>query len=397
MSTPRLRVRLAPIALTATLLICATAAVTGIFVTQEIRKVPVQRLARNLEERLKKNPDDVELRLNLARLYAMAYALKATEFDATQKEDNLRPFFGYLEPNVPKNVQKAHSRESIQRARADLARAIQTYEEVLARAPENPLAHIGHAWALEQSGDRARAIAAYRKAIEYAWPKDRERRGFMMHQDPITLEAAERLEALLDEQADAKELAELRQKADELRSKPRAITPIAVVLSGDTARSPLDPDARVVFDADGSALPRRWTWISRDAGWLVYDADGDGRITSALQLFGTVTFWLFWENGYHALGALDDDADGELRGAELAHLAIWQDANQNGVSEPGEVKPLSAHGIVALSSRSEKGSDASLAAYAPRGASFADGTSRPTFDVILRSSGPPVSRSITTQ
>jgi hypothetical protein len=58
---------------------------------------------------------------------------------------------------------------------------------------------------------------------------------------------------------------------------------------------------------------------------------------------------LFWSNGYEALRALDDNGDGELRGAELRKLAIWRDRNQNGVSEKGEVSPLTAHGIAALS------------------------------------------------
>jgi len=31
--------------------------------------------------------------------------------------------------------------------------------------------------------------------------------------------------------------------------------------------------ARVRFDADGSALDREWSWITPDAGWLVYDHD----------------------------------------------------------------------------------------------------------------------------
>jgi len=95
---------------------------------------------------------------------------------------------------------------------------------------------------------------------------------------------------------------------------PRAITPVAVPLK-DNARLEdlLNPDAMVSFDADGSGLARRWTWITSDAGWLVFNSQ-HRPITSALQLFGNVTFWLFWENGYQALRSLDDDGDGRLRG-----------------------------------------------------------------------------------
>jgi hypothetical protein len=102
------------------------------------------------------------------------------------------------------------------------------------------------------------------------------------------------------------------------------ITPIVITLrDGLTA---LDMVARVVFDLDGT-VPKRWTWITPKAAWLVYDHFGTGRITSGLQLFGNVTFWAFWQNGYHALGALDDDGDGEVRGAEQRGLALWHDRN----------------------------------------------------------------------
>src|SRR5262249_1783914 len=151
-----------------------------------------------------------------------------------------------------------------------------------------------------------------------------------------TEEAAGYLLPLLDPEKDAAEIARLRERLSKLRQMPRMVTPIAIPLEDfmEPTRVP-DPGARVRFDADGSGIPREWTWISKRAGWLVYDGDGSGRITSPLQWFGGVTFWLFWPNGYEALAALDDNHDTELRGGELAHLAIWNDANGNGISEPG--------------------------------------------------------------
>ena len=44
-----------------------------------------------------------------------------------------------------------------------------------------------------------------------------------------------------------------------------------------------------------------------------------------------------------ALAALDDNGDGVLSGKELDGLALWHDANGNGVCDPGEVKPLSEY------------------------------------------------------
>lgn len=72
----------------------------------------------------------------------------------------------------------------------------------------------------------------------------------------------------------------------------------------------------------------------------MFDGDGKGRINSVLQLFGNVTFWMFWRNGYEAMRALDDNGDGSPAGGELAGLGPWRDENGNGVSERGEVRAL---------------------------------------------------------
>lgn len=363
----------------------ASATVAGIFEMIEIKKVPVQRLAQNIERQLQQKPDDIQLRLNLARLYAMAYAQKVTEFDARDKGGELQAWFGYQVPHMPGPVRQARSRDAQQRAEADLARAVQTYADVISRAPDNAVARLGYAWALEQSGQKDQAIGEYRRVVELAWPNERREPAFWV--DPATTEAAERLQALLDPIKDAREIASLEAKKTELNSKGRMITPIAISLDPHDAGAPVALDARVLFDADGSGVPRRWSWIERDAAWLVYDADGAGRITSALQWFGNVTFWLFWENGYDALRALDDDGDRQLTGSELRHLALWHDANQNGFSEPGEVRPLSAHGIVAISCEHVRGDGSILAAESRAGVTFADGRTRPTYDVILRAAG----------
>lgn len=357
------------------------AAVAAIHVMEDIRKVPVRRLAQNIERQIASNPDDIQLRMNLARLHAMAYALKVTEIDTVTRKGRVQPFFGHDVPHMPGPVRAPMSREHRERASADLARALQAYSDVVMRAPDHAVARLGYAWTLEQSGQADKAVEQYRKAVELAWPTDRKEDAFWV--DPVTVEAAGRLTELLDPVKDAKEIAALEQKKAELDGKGRMITPITVPLDGPL-EPPVDPAARVIFDADGSGLQHRWTWIRNDAAWLVYDADGAGRITSALQWFGNVTFWLFWDNGYDALRALDDNGDGELRGGELRHLALWRDANANGLSETGEVQPLSAFHIVAISCDYVQGGGTDVAAVSRAGVTFADGSTRPTFDVILR-------------
>jgi tetratricopeptide (TPR) repeat protein len=356
------------------------------FVRIETRKVPVQRLAENIERQLTQRPDDIQLRLNLARLHAMAYALKVAEFEARSTDgSNLEAWFGHVPRFIPGPVKRTRSAEQIERAKADLARAIEGYRAVIGRAPDNFIAHLGLAWSLEQAGQRVEAIAEYRQVVKLALPVEINR-SFMRGQEPATIEAVTRLRALLDPVSDAKEFASLEGAVKELGRVGRMITPILIPL-GPTSEPSVSHEPRVVFDADGSGIPRRWTWIRKDAGWLVYDADGRGEITSALQWFGSVTFWLFWNNGYEALAALDDNGDGELHAEELRHLAIWRDANQNGVSEKGEVRSLAGHGIAALSCLYESGDGVAVAAYSRRGVLLGDGSTRPSYDVILRTTG----------
>jgi hypothetical protein len=129
-----------------------------------------------------------------------------------------------------------------------------------------------------------------------------------------------------------------------------SITPILVPLVKGAALNDLvNADAAVTFDLDGSGLPKQWGWTTSNAAWLVFDRDGHGQITSARQMFGDVTFWIFWRDGYEALRSLDDDQDGVLQGSELCGIALWHDRNGNGISEPGEVRPVAECGIVSIS------------------------------------------------
>jgi len=203
----------------------------------------------------------------------------------------------------------------------------------------------------------------------------------------MTKEAAGYLIPLLDAKTDADEIEGLKTRVAVLGKLPRPVTPIAIPLKdGLSARDLEDRTASVAFDADGSALGKRWTWITPDAAWLVHDPKHTGKITSGLQLFGNVTFWCFWENGYEALRSLDDNGDGIISGAELAGLALWHDANGNGICDEGEVRPLSAHGIVSLSCQWQTDTaHPDRIAYSVRGATFQNGTTRPTFDLILQS------------
>jgi tetratricopeptide (TPR) repeat protein len=375
-------------------LLVASAHLAAIYMRMETQDVPIDRLVANLERELKSDPDNVQTLINLARLHAMAYALKVDAFPGAQLKPGQPevPSFPPGSSQIPGGVRPAVSPDAAARAAQHLQDAIRHYEAALALAPDNLTARLGHGWVLQQAGDTPGAIKEYRLVIAQAWPTEQKIKALMPSQRLFTQEAAGYLGPLLDKARDAAEIADLRAKDADLRSRPRAITPVAIPLTDDVPSYAIaDPLARVRFDADGSG-PREWTWITPDAGWLVYDAEDRGTIRSALQWFGDVTFWLFWSNGYEPMRALDDNGDGELSGTELGHLAIWHDRNRNGVSERGEVQPLAAHGIVALSCRYANGDGAHFAAVSPQGVRLSNGSTRPTYDVILHHSAPTLTR-----
>ena len=372
----------------ATLVGGAFATLSAIYVEVEVTRVPIARLVANLERQAQSAPKDADSRLNLARLHAAAYALKADQFPATvdQATGTERPWYGHEPKPVPDRTRPSPTPEAEADAKNHLEKSVRLYEDVLKLEPSNLTALLGYGWVLNEAGEKSLAIEQFRRVIEIAWPSEKDMQSRGVGKLTYVHEAAGYLIPLLDRERDAAEISDLQAKRERFERMPRAITPIAIPLTDEiTADRVHDPLARVRFDADGSGLEREWTWIVPDAGWLVFDFDGNGRITSSLQLFGNVSFWLFWKNGYEALAALDDNGNGKIEGSELKHLAIWRDANGDGISSGAEVKPVTEYGIVALSCDYDVGDGVTLAAMSAKGVEFADGTSRSSYDVILRS------------
>jgi hypothetical protein len=162
---------------------------------------------------------------------------------------------------------------------------------------------------------------------------------------------------------------------------PSAITPIIFPGSGRaTLASCLAPDTRVCFDLDGTGRDRAWPWVKPDTGILVWDPEHTGCITSGRELFGSVTWWLFFADGYQALAALDDDGDGAIDEAEIHGIGVWFDRDGDGVSDAGEVLPAEEFGIVRLAARSLEVVDGCPAHRA--GMTLRDGRVLPTYDWI---------------
>jgi hypothetical protein len=85
----------------------------------------------------------------------------------------------------------------------------------------------------------------------------------------------------------------------------------------------------------------------------VLDRNGNGAIDAGAELFGTDTLKFngqFALSGFDALRDLDSDGNGLLNASDtaFAQLQLWQDLNQDGLSQAIELRPLADHGITAI-------------------------------------------------
>jgi tetratricopeptide (TPR) repeat protein len=388
----------------------------GLWVGSSPQSVPVERLISNLQARFAKEPTNEVMVASLARAYSMAYGTKVESLKPSRFlpnefylaasheivpgqlaftarslaafEKTAGPQFGFTRRPAPSmilsNEVELTSREERLTRRKYLTNAIHFYQIASKLNPSNAFTQLGLGWCLQEKGETSVALNHYRIALDLA-SLDRENHTLYGAWNDFAAEVSWYILPLLNP---VKDKDEIRKLSTFLR-KPnpdlsRRYTPLVVPLKdGMNYRDCIQAGAQCSFDLDGSG-PAKWSWITPGAGWIVFDLAGKGQITSGLQLFGNVTFWLFWKNGYDALAALDDDQNGWISGNELKHIGIWQDENSNGQSEPGEVQPVAAWGIAALNTlfvRNEEG-----IIWSELGVQFIDGKVRPTYDIILERS-----------
>lgn len=122
-------------------------------------------------------------------------------------------------------------------------------------------------------------------------------------------------------------------------------SPLVLDLDGDGVELISLVNSNTYWDIDEDSFAELTGWVSGDDGLLAIDLDGDGLITGHAELFGSLT-----EDGFSALAVYDTNADGviDVNDAQFGDLLVWQDVNENGVSDAGELLTLSDLNIVSI-------------------------------------------------
>ena len=391
------------------------------------KNVPIARLAENVGRHLKANPKDAHGHYVLGRLHSMAFALRShvvevvDPFRKPERGKGLPAFAPWRSilirtPEKPKrtltvahllnldaslrhygmaaklNPKDAKTRLGLAwmyESGFKVAVAVKSAPAQAGKLPEEQRKHLAD-MAAEVGEWEERALALYSEVIKLSGETD-IKKGFLgpAADSLLSSDAAQAIQRILSKKGrenspvQQKLLAAAAAHQKRLGVKGRVVTPIIFPLDKPRPlKNLLLTGKTITFDLDGDGVKSRWPWVKPDTGLLVWDPKRTGRILDGRQLFGSVTWWIFWAHGYEPMGMLDDNQDGWLEQRELKGLSVWRDLNGNGVSDGGEVKPVAAMGIKRLSCKAH---ESASGWSSPVGLEMSDGRKLPTYDWTPRS------------
>lgn len=135
--------------------------------------------------------------------------------------------------------------------------------------------------------------------------------------------------------------------------KAHGYDPLILNLDGKGIQTLAPSSISARFDHDADGIATATGWVATGNGILALDLDGNGKIDSGKEIFGNNTLLsngATAKDGYVALANLDTNRDNLISQADelFGRLQVWQDLNQDGISQENELFTLQALGIQSL-------------------------------------------------
>ncbi|WP_198301924.1 tandem-95 repeat protein [Curvibacter sp. AEP1-3] len=163
--------------------------------------------------------------------------------------------------------------------------------------------------------------------------------------------------------------------------------PVAIDLNGDGIKYTDLDDSKVLFDINGDGARDLLSWTAADDGMIVFDKNGDG-IIKDLDEVSFLSYLAGSMTDLEGLSGFDTDKDGRLtaKDAQWSKFGVWQDKNQDGVTDAGEFKGLDAWNIQAINLKSDQMMDQVGDVYIMGKSTFerSDGSTGEIADVAFR-------------
>ena len=114
-------------------------------------------------------------------------------------------------------------------------------------------------------------------------------------------------------------------------------------------------NSNVFFDINSDGWKRKVSWMSSGDGMLVYDADGNGKADNGSEI-SFAKYLPGAQSDLEGLKAFDSNGDGIFSKLDekWGKFGIWQDTNQNGVTDEGELRTLDEMGVASINLTSDK-------------------------------------------
>lgn len=161
------------------------------------------------------------------------------------------------------------------------------------------------------------------------------------------------------------------------------IPPMAIDLDGEGIETIDINKSQIYFDVDNDGFREQTGWISKNEAILAIDKNENGKIDNQSEMFGSTE-----KTGFEELKELDTNNDGiiDSKDADFNKIRLWQDLNENGVTDEGELKTATEAGIKSILTNSYKMNEINNNNIITEKATvvYNDGTTKDLYDVATQ-------------